>query len=66
MSTHRMTIEDDDGRDVTFACHEAGCGRRVVFRRSGGMVVLNRGDFSALHSGGTLGLHVDADLHGSA
>ena len=62
MPTHRMTIEDDDGRDVTFYCPEAGCGRRVVFRRSGGMAVLNRGDFFALHSGGTEGLQIGADL----
>jgi hypothetical protein len=66
MPTHRMTIEDDDGLDVTFACQESRCGRRVVVRRSGGMLVLNRGDFSALHSGGSQGLHVGADLRGSA
>jgi hypothetical protein len=62
MSRHRMTIESDDGIDVTFTCPEEGCGRRVVFRRSGGMVVLNRGDFFAMHSGGTEGLVVGADL----
>ncbi len=62
MTTHRMTIEDDDGRDVTFVCPEDGCGRRVVFRRSGGMVVVNRGDFFALHSGGTEALSIGAQV----
>jgi hypothetical protein len=57
-----MTIEDDDGRDITFVCPEVGCGRRVVFRRSGGMAVLDRGDFFALHSGGSEGLQIGAHL----
>ena len=57
MSTrHRMVVEDDDGRDVVLACPEAGCGRRVVLRRSGGLAVIDRGDPTALHSGGTPGL----------
>jgi len=62
MPKHRMTIEDDDGRDIVFACAETGCGRRVVFRRSGGMAVLDRGDFFAQHFGGSEGLQIGADL----
>lgn len=57
---HRMDIEGDDGQDVVLHCPEPGCGRRVVLRRSGGMLVLNRGDFFALHSAGTAGLRISA------
>ena len=59
---HRMHVEDDDGLDVTFACPEPACGRRVVFRRTGGMLVLNRGEFAALHHGGAAAVRVRADL----
>lgn len=57
-----MVLEADDGRDRRFSCPVEGCGRRLVFRRSGGMVVLNRGDFFALHSGGTTMLSVNAGV----
>ena len=59
---HRMTLESDNGAELLFACHHAGCGRRLVLQRSGGLVVLDRGDFYALHSGGTEGLAVSADI----
>ena len=31
MPTPRMTIEHDDGNDITLTCPEGGRGRRVVF-----------------------------------
>lgn len=63
MSTHhRMTLETDNGEELLFVCHHDGCGRRLVLQRSGGIVVLDRGDFFALHSGGTEGLRVSAGL----
>jgi hypothetical protein len=55
---HHLTIEADDGTDVLFACPVEGCGRRVVVRRSGELIVLDRGDFYALHVGGTNGLEI--------
>jgi hypothetical protein len=55
---HRLTIEADDGRDVLLACPVEGCGRRLVVRRSGGLIVLDRGDFFALHVGGRGGLQI--------
>jgi hypothetical protein len=58
---HRMVIEADNGAEVLFVCPHEGCGRRLVFKRSGGLVVLDRGDFFALHSGGK-GLEVSADI----
>jgi hypothetical protein len=51
--SHRMRIEADNGEEILFACPVESCGRRLVLKRSGGLVVLNRGDFFALHSGGT-------------
>jgi hypothetical protein len=49
---HHLTIEADDGMDVLFVCPVDGCGRRVVVRRSGELIVLDKGDFYALHVGG--------------
>jgi hypothetical protein len=62
MTEHHMTIEADNGDETLFVCPEASCGRRLVLKRSGGMVVLDRGDFFALHSGGTDGLGVGASV----
>jgi hypothetical protein len=55
---HHLTIEADDGMDVLFVCPVDGCGRRVVVRRSGELIVLDKGDFYALHVGGTSGLEI--------
>jgi hypothetical protein len=57
---HHLTIEADDGMDVLFACPVEGCGRRVVVRRSGELIVLDKGDFYALHVGGTNGLEISS------
>jgi len=59
---HRMTLESDNGDELLFACPHDGCGRRLVLKRSGGLVVLDHGDFFTLHSGGTSGLQVSAGL----
>ena len=58
--THRMTLEADNGTEALFTCPEPGCGRRLVVKRPGGLVVIDQGDFFALHTGGTVGLHVTA------
>ena len=55
---HHTTVEADDGVDVLFVCPVEGCGRRLVIRRSGGLTVLDKGDFSAFHVGGTSGLEI--------
>jgi hypothetical protein len=55
---HHLTIEAEDGADVLFVCPVEGCGRRVMVRRSGGLIVLDKGDFSAFHVGGTNGLEI--------
>jgi hypothetical protein len=62
METHRLTMEADNGDDVLFACSVDSCGRRLVVKRSGGLVVLERGDFFARHVGGTHGLDISATL----
>lgn len=48
---HLMRLESDDGDGLLFRCHEDGCGRTVIVRRSGEFVVLDRGDFFATHAG---------------
>jgi hypothetical protein len=57
---HHLTIEADDGLDVLFVCPVEGCGRRVVVRRSGELIVVDRGDFYALHIGGTGGFEISS------
>ena len=41
-----------------------GMRSRLVLKRSGGLVVLDQGDFFALHSGGTGGLGISAGISG--
>ena len=59
---HGMTIEVDNGAELLFACGHEGCGRRLVLRRSGGLTILDQGDFFALHRGGTPGLEFSARI----
>jgi hypothetical protein len=61
---HRMILDSDNGEELLFACPHEGCGRRLVLKRSGGLVVLDQGDFFALHSGGTEGLAISAGITG--
>jgi hypothetical protein len=57
---HHLTVDADDGMDVLLVCPVEGCGRRVVVRRSGELIVLDKGDFYALHVGGTNGLEISS------
>jgi hypothetical protein len=59
---HRMVVESDNGREALFVCPEPACGRRLVLKRPGGLVVLDQGDFYALHTGGTNGMQLSASL----
>lgn len=61
---HRMILDADNGEELLFACPHEGCGRRLVLKRSGGLVVLDQGDFFARHSGGTQGLEISAGISG--
>lgn len=56
--THRMSIEADNGDEILLACPDRACGRRVVVKRSGGLVVLDQGNFYATHYGGSIGLSI--------
>lgn len=58
-----MVLEADSGTELLFSCPHEGCGRRLMFSRSGGMTVLEQGDFFALHSGGT-GLELATEIGG--
>jgi hypothetical protein len=59
---HHLTIEADDGADVLLTCSVESCGRRVVVRRAGGLIVLQQGDFFALHRGGSDAIEIAADI----
>jgi hypothetical protein len=61
---HRMILDSRSGEELLFVCPHEGCGRRLVLKRSGELVVLQTGDFFALHSGGTEGLGVSARFGG--
>jgi hypothetical protein len=63
-SQHRMILWADNGNELLFVCPHEGCGRRLVLKRSGGLTVLDQGDFFALHSGGTEGLRVSTEIAG--
>lgn len=60
--THRFDVDSDNGTEVVLVCAEDACRRRIVVKRSGGLVVLDHGEFGALHVGGSDGLHVSAEL----
>ena len=59
---HRMLIEAQNDAEILFVCPEDDCGRRLVLKRSGGLTVIDQGDFFALHSGGTEGLELQTSL----
>ena len=61
---HQMTLEADNGSELLFVCHHENCGRRLVLKRSGGLTVIDRGDFFALHHGGTSGLEMSTSITG--
>lgn len=51
---HQMHVDAENEREQLFVCHENGCGRRMVMKRPGEMVVLDQGDFFARHTGGSI------------
>ena len=59
---HHLELEADNGDELLLVCEASECGRRLVLKRSGGLVVIDRGDFYARHIGGTGQLSVNADL----
>ena len=59
---HKMILDAHNDEELLFVCPHERCGRRLVLKRSGGLVVLDQGDFFALHSGGTEGLEMSAAI----
>jgi hypothetical protein len=57
MEHHQLLVEAQSDDDVLFVCERAECGRRLVVGRTG-LTVLERGDFFAHHSGGSVDLEV--------
>ena len=46
---HTMSRQPSTGEDTLLVCDD-GCGRRIVFKTTRELVVIDRGDFFALHS----------------
>ena len=64
---HAMALVERSGSQLVFLCEEASCGRRLVIdTRDAGLVVIDQGDRTALHGGGTGGvtLHVSVQSGG--
>lgn len=61
-AVHALNIASDDGHEILFECREAGCGRRLVLKRSGEMIVIDRGDFFARHSGSSEAVEMTSDV----
>ncbi len=45
-----MNVETHHAGEYLLTCPEESCGRRVVLKHPGEMVVIDRGDFFASHS----------------
>ncbi len=61
---HAMSLVERSGSELVFLCDEADCGRRLMIdARDARLVVIDPGDRTALHDGGTGGitLHVTAE-----
>ncbi len=61
-AVHVLNVESDNGQEILFACPETECRRRLVLKRSGGMVVIDRGDFFARHVGSTGPINLSSGL----
>lgn len=59
---HHFDIDSDNGDEIVMVCPHDACRRRIVISRSGRLVVIDRGDFSALHTGGTEGLRITTSV----
>lgn len=52
MASHEMVCEAETAAEMLFVCTDEACGRRVVVGTSRPrLVVIERGDFSARHTG---------------
>jgi hypothetical protein len=58
--SHEMVCEAETAAEVLFVCADERCGRRVVVGKSRPrLTVIDRGDFSARHTGSLGGAVVD-------
>jgi hypothetical protein len=57
-----MLVEARNDAEILFVCPEDGCGRRLVLKSGGGLVIIDQGDFYARHVGGLGTISVDADV----
>jgi hypothetical protein len=56
-ATHEMVCEAELPTEALFVCTDAMCGRRVVVGKSKPrLTVIDKGDFTARHVGGTGGI----------
>jgi len=61
-AVHVLNIEADNGQEILFVCPDVDCGRRLVLKRAGEMIVIERGDFFARHVGGCGPISMSASL----
>lgn len=62
MNAHQLYVEANTGAEILFVCPEEACGRRLVLKREGGLVVIDQGDFHARHVGGLGSISVATDV----
>jgi hypothetical protein len=65
-TSHRLIVTADNGNEVLFVCPTESCGKRLIVKRSGGLVILDHGDFTASHRGGNAGLAISVGVGRSA
>ena len=60
VESHEMACEAETASEVLFVCKDEACGRRVVVGKSRPrLTVIDRGNFSARHTGSLGGLAMD-------
>ena len=60
VASHEMVCEAETSSEALFVCMEEACGRRVVVGKSRPrLAVIDRGDFSARHTGSVGGVALD-------
>ena len=60
--SHRLNMEADNGNEVLFVCSDESCGKRLIVKRTGGLVILDHGDFAVAHAGGSTGLAISVGV----
>jgi hypothetical protein len=60
--SHQLNVKADNGNEVLFVCSDESCGKRLIVKRTGGLVILDHGDFAASHTGGSASLAISVGV----